>query len=71
MSETIIETTMEEEKEMRVKKRDGTFQNIAFDKILNRVKNLGKMAGITSINYSSLIIKVIDQLHDGISTTKV
>jgi ribonucleoside-diphosphate reductase alpha subunit len=64
-------TTMEEEKEMRVKKRDGTFQNIAFDKILNRVKNLGKMAAITSINYSSLIIKVIDQLYDGISTTKI
>lgn len=63
--------TMEEEKEMRVKKRDGTFQNIAFDKILNRVKNLGKMANITSINYSSLIIKVIDQLYDGISTTKI
>lgn len=76
MSETNIglnytKTTMEEEKEMRVKKRDGTFQNIAFDKILNRVKNLGKMAAITSINYSSLIIKVIDQLYDGISTTKI
>ena len=72
MSEIIIgAATMEEEKEMRVKKRDGTFQNIAFDKILNRVKNLGKMAAITSINYSSLIIKVIDQLHDGISTTKI
>lgn len=75
MSETnigvISKTTMEEEKEMRVKKRDGTFQNIAFDKILNRVKNLGKMANITSINYSSLIIKVIDQLYDGISTTKI
>jgi ribonucleoside-diphosphate reductase alpha chain len=64
-------TATHEEKEMRVKKRDGTFQNIAFDKILNRVKNLGKMAGITSINYSSLIIKVIDQLYDGISTTKI
>ena len=77
MSEIAIETnsttknTTEEEKEMRVKKRDGTFQNIAFDKILNRVKNLGKMAAITSINYSSLIIKVIDQLYDGISTTKI
>ena len=81
MSETNIglnytktRNTMEEEKEekeMRVKKRDGTFQNIAFDKILNRVKNLGKMAAITSINYSSLIIKVIDQLYDGISTTKI
>jgi len=62
---------MEEEKEMRVKKRDGTFQNVAFDKILNRVKNLGKMAAITSINYSSLIIKVIDQLYDGIPTMKI
>ena len=76
MSETNTEVIsrremVEEEKEMRVKKRDGTFQNIAFDKILNRVKNLGKMAGITSINYSSLIIKVIDQLYDGISTTKI
>ena len=75
MSETnvgpISKMTMEEEKEMRVKKRDGTFQNIAFDKILNRVKNLGKNANITSINYSSLIIKVIDQLYDGISTTKI
>ena len=77
MSEIATGTTsttthiMEEEKEMRVKKRDGTFQNIAFDKILNRVKNLGKMAAITSINYSSLIIKVIDQLYDGISTTKI
>ena len=76
MSEIIIgmtstTTAEEEEKEMRVKKRDGTFQNIAFDKILNRVKNLGKMAAITSINYSSLIIKVIDQLYDGISTTKI
>jgi ribonucleoside-diphosphate reductase alpha chain len=76
MSETNIglmsrREMVEEEKEMRVKKRDGTFQNIAFDKILNRVKNLGKMAAITSINYSSLIIKVIDQLYDGISTTKI
>lgn len=33
---------MQEEKEMRVKKRDGTFQIIAFDKILNRVKIWGK-----------------------------
>ena len=61
----------EEVEEMRVKKRNGTFENIAFDKILNRVKNLGKSANITSINYASLIIKVIDQLYDGIPTTKI
>ena len=57
--------------EMCVKKRDGTMQCVAFDKILNRVKNLGKMANISSINYASLIIKVIDQLYNGISTTKI
>jgi len=61
----------DDEEEMRVKKRNGTFENIAFDKILNRVKNLGKSANITSINYASLIIKVIDQLYDGIPTTKI
>jgi ribonucleoside-diphosphate reductase alpha chain len=54
-----------------VKKRNGSFEIIAFDKILNRVKNLGKSANITSINYASLIIKVIDQLYDGIPTTKI
>ena len=59
------------EEEMCVKKRDGTMQCVAFDKILNRVKNLGKMANISSINYASLIIKVIDQLYNGISTTKI
>ena len=59
------------DEEMRVKKRNGCFENIAFDKILNRVKNLGKSANITSINYASLIIKVIDQLYDGIPTTKI
>ena len=59
------------DEEMRVKKRNGSFEIIAFDKILNRVKNLGKSANITSINYASLIIKVIDQLYDGIPTTKI
>jgi ribonucleoside-diphosphate reductase alpha subunit len=59
------------DEEMRVKKRNGSFEIISFDKILNRVKNLGKSANITSINYASLIIKVIDQLYDGIPTTKI
>ena len=59
------------DQDMRVVKRDGTFQDIAFDKILNRVKNVGAKAGITSINYTTLAIKVIDQLYDGIHTTKI
>ncbi len=55
---------------MRVTKRDGTLEEIAFDKILNRIKKLGQEVGI-SLNYSSLAMKVIDQLYDTISTTKI
>ena len=61
---------MESSNEMRVMKRNGQLQEIAFDKILNRIKKLGQEAGI-HINYSSLVMKVIDQLYDKISTTKI
>lgn len=56
--------------DMRVTKRNGELQDMLFDKILNRVKKLGKEAKI-QINYSSLVIKIIDQLYDTISTTKI
>jgi ribonucleotide reductase alpha subunit len=56
--------------EMRVTKRNGDLEDISFDKILNRVKVLGQEANI-HVNYSSLIMKVIDQLYDGIPTTKI
>jgi len=56
--------------DMRVTKRNGELQDMLFDKILTRVKKLGKEANI-QINYSSLVIKIIDQLYDTISTTKI
>ena len=56
--------------EMRVTKRNGDLQEVAFDKILERVKKLGKEAEI-NINYSSLVMKVIDQLYDTIPTEKI
>jgi ribonucleoside-diphosphate reductase alpha chain len=58
------------DKEMRVTKRDGQLEDIAFDKILNRIKKIGQEVNI-QINYSSLAIKVIDQLYDTIPTTKI
>ena len=61
---------METATEMRVTKRDGQLQEVAFDKILERVKKLGQEAGI-HINYSSLVMKVIDQLYDTIPTAKI
>ena len=61
---------MNENMDMRVTKRSGELEDIAFDKILNRVKKLGQEAKI-QINYSSLVMKVIDQLYDKIHTTKI
>jgi len=61
---------MEATTEMRVTKRDGELQEVAFDKILERVKKLGQEAEI-HINYSSLVMKVIDQLYDKIPTAKI
>jgi ribonucleoside-diphosphate reductase alpha chain len=61
---------METTTEMRVTKRNGELQEVAFDKILERVKKLGQEAGI-HINYSSLVMKVIDQLYDTIPAAKI
>jgi len=62
-----IQPTMEDS-EMYVIKRDGKKEIVAFDKILKRIKNIGKDI---KLNYTSLAMKVIDQLYDGISTTKI
>jgi ribonucleotide reductase alpha subunit len=61
---------MESLNEMNVTKRNGDLQEVAFDKILERVKKLGLEANI-HINYSSLVMKVIDQLYDKIPTEKI
>ena len=61
---------MAQSKEMCVLKRSGELQEISFDKILTRVKKLGKEGNI-NINFSSLCLKVIDQLYDGIPTSKI
>lgn len=61
---------METNNEMRVTKRDGILEEVSFDKILKRIKILGQEAGI-QINYSSLAMKVIDQLYDTIETKKI
>jgi ribonucleoside-diphosphate reductase alpha chain len=56
---------------MHVLKRNGEREIVAFDKILARLKMLGQDAGITGVNYTTLVIKIIDQLYDGIPTTKI
>ena len=56
--------------EMYVIKRNGTKEIVAFDKILNRIKSTGAQAGV-QVNYTAVAMKVIDQLHDGITTTQI
>ena len=61
---------MTSEHEMRVIKRNGKHENIAFDKILKRVKSIGNECKI-KLNYTTFVMKVIDQIYDGIPTTKL
>ncbi len=58
------------DEDMFVVKRNGQREVVAFDKILKRIKKVGLEANI-KINYTALAMKVIDQLYDGISTTKI
>ena len=64
-------STPDVDQDMRVMKRNGEYEVIAFDKILARIRNVGQQAGITAVNYTALAMKVIDQLYDGIPTTKI
>lgn len=56
--------------EMRVTKRNGELETIEFDKILKRIKIAGEEVNL-KINYTALVMKVIDQLFDTISTIKI
>ena len=54
---------------MSVIKRNGQREIISFDKILKRVKNLGKDE--LQINYTTLAMKIIDRLYHEIKTTEI
>jgi len=56
--------------DMKVVKRNGELEDVAFDKILKRIKRIGTEVGI-QINYTSLAMKVIDQLYNKITTTQL
>jgi len=55
---------------MNVIKRDGSKVEMSFDKILHRIKRIGEEENI-KINFSALVMKIIDQLHNDISTTQI
>ena len=61
--------------EMHVIKRNGMIVPVLFDKILNRLKNLGiydkRFDHKLAVNYTKLVVKVVDQLFDGIETSQI
>jgi ribonucleoside-diphosphate reductase alpha chain len=57
--------------EMHVTKRNNKREIISFDKILRRIKSLGKDLNLQKIIYAQLAMKVIDQLYDNIETSKI
>lgn len=56
--------------DMFVTKRNGSKEIVSFDKILTRIKRIGKEANL-KLNYTSLAMKVIDQLYNEITTTQI
>ena len=58
--------------EMNVIKRDGAVEIICFDKILRRVRTLGRtIEPALSLNFTQLVINVVDKLHDKIKTQQI
>lgn len=57
--------------QMYVIKRSGTKEPISFDKILKRLKKCCKDIDSTAVNTTAFALKVIEQLHDNITTTKI
>ena len=57
--------------EMFVVKRNNAKEVVSFNKILNRIKKIGQNANIQKLNYTSLAMKVIDQLYDNITTHQI
>ena len=60
------------EQQMQVTKRNGEQEDVSFDKILTRLRNLStNIQPILNISYAPLVMKVVDQFHDGISTNMI
>ena len=56
---------------MKILKRDGQYEEVAFDKITSRLRKIvGKNAQLT-IDLSEIALKVIASIHDGISSARI
>ena len=53
---------------MKVTKRDGTHEDVSFDKVLNRVKLL---SNDLHINVYEIAQKVCNRIYDGVKTSEL
>ena len=51
-------------------KRNSTKEVLSYDKIMNRIQTIGEKHYL-NIQYSGLVVKIIDQLYDEIQTKKI
>ena len=65
-----MESTEHVDDEMFVTKRNGVKEKVSFDKILNRIKKIGQPKEL-NVNYTALVMKIIDQIFDGIQTEQI
>ena len=57
---------------MRVKKRNGSFQEVSFDKVTNRIKLLCKMLPeLNKIDATEIAQKVTSRIYDGVTTAEL
>ena len=56
---------------MRVLKRSGSFENVSFDKILNRIDSLCNDQNLKNLNIDSTIVaqKVCSEIYDEVKTS--
>jgi ribonucleotide reductase alpha subunit len=59
------------QEDLFVKKRSGNMEAISFDKILVRVRKIVEETSLKDVKYSALVMKIIDQLYNGIETSKI
>ena len=63
---------MQKKTEDYVTKRSGKLEVMSFDKILNRIKKIGKENNTNlDVNYTALNVKIIDRLYPNIPTTLI
>ena len=61
---------MTDQIDMYVTKRNGDKEVLSYNKILTRTKSVGKEFGL-EMNYTGLVMKVIDQLFNNIKTSEI